>query len=328
MLGRSLFAAALCLTLAGTLWVMPLVAGQEGGETLRTAQEGWVNQLDAPLPAVAQLRLDTTSGRSLVAQAQSPAGLPAVAPQPDPLVLWAAQTASLIGLPEAVLIGYGTADLVMQDQAPNCRLSWITLAALGRVGTKQLPPDGGTPAAVSTAEKLCARGRDTTTDTGWESAVRSVDNDTAFVHRVLAAATTFASALKSGVPIEPAARAAIDFAIDQIGLPYVWGGNGPGLGDAGFDCSGLTKAAYATAGINLPRTAHTQYFATRHIPNGDSLQPGDLLFYGNPATKIHHVGLYIGNGQMINAPTFGMPVQVASYRAAGRDFAGAGRPVG
>ncbi|MGH8921156.1 MAG: C40 family peptidase, partial [Actinomycetes bacterium] len=53
---------------------------------------------------------------------------------------------------------------------------------------------------------------------------------------------------------------------------------------------------------------------------------GDLLFYGNPGTKIHHVGLFIGNGQMINAPTFGMPVQVASYHFS--DFAGAGRPTG
>jgi cell wall-associated NlpC family hydrolase len=174
---------------------------------------------------------------------------------------------------------------------------------------------------------LCAGGRDTTTDAGWESAVRSVGDGTAHVHQVLAAATTYATAVRSGIPINPAAQAAINFAIDQIGLPYVWGGNGPELGDSGFDCSGLLKAAYATAGVELPRTAHSQYFATRRVPNGAELQPGDLLFYGNPATHIHHVGLYIGNGQMINAPTFGMPVQVADYRAAGRDFAGAGRPV-
>ena len=76
---------------------------------------------------------------------------------------------------------------------------------------------------------------------------------------------------------------------------YVWGGNGPGQGDVGFDCSGLITAAYATAGVGLPRTAHTQFLATRHLAP-ESLQPGGLVFYGNPSTKIHHVGLYIGNG--------------------------------
>ena len=118
-----------------------------------------------------------------------------------------------------------------------------------------------------------------------------------------------------------AALTAINYACGQRGLPYLWGGNGPQ--DGGFDCSGLTTAAYAAAGITLPRTAHTQFHAGPRVPDEQSLQPGDLVFYGTPA-RIHHVGLYIGNGQMINAPTFGMPVQVASYRFS--DYAGAGRP--
>ncbi|MFN2496531.1 MAG: C40 family peptidase [Pseudonocardiaceae bacterium] len=318
ILGRSLLAVALCLTTAGTLWALPSV---EPNDTAPRAAHASALDLDAPLPPVDQLQLGT-------ARVQAPAAPAPAAPQPDPLAEWAAATAPLLGIPEPVLIGYGTADLVMQDQAPGCQLSWITLAALGRVGSAEVRPEAGAPAAIATAETLCAGGRDTTTDTGWESAVRSVGDGPAYVHQVLAAATTYATAIRSGVPISPPAQAAIDFAIDQIGLPYVWGGNGPHLGDAGFDCSGLTKAAYATAGIELPRTAHAQYFATRRVPNGAPLQPGDLLFYGNPATHIHHVGLYIGNGQMINAPTFGMPVQVISYREAGRDFAGAGRPVG
>ena len=320
MVGRSLVALMLCLTLAGTLWGVSLVAGS--GDPVLSAP-GSAAHLDAPLPPSAQLRLDPTPAQARVVPAQQGQPPP---PQPDPLVTWAAATSAMLGIPEPALISYGVADLVMQDRAPDCGLSWITLAAVGRVGSEGAHFQTDVPAAVSTAETMCAKGRNTTTDAGWESAVRSVEDDTAHVHRVLAAATAYATAVASGVPINPAARTAIDFAIDNIGLPYVWGGNGPELGDAGFDCSGLTKAAYATAGVELPRTAHTQYFATRHIPNGDSLQPGDLLFYGNPSTKIHHVGIYIGNGQMINAPTFGMPVQVASYRFS--DFAGAGRPVG
>ncbi|MBE1468214.1 cell wall-associated NlpC family hydrolase [Kibdelosporangium phytohabitans] len=101
----------------------------------------------------------------------------------------------------------------------------------------------------------------------------------------------------------PTALAAINYACGQRGLPYVWGGDGPQEG--GFDCSGLTKAAYSAAGITLPRTAHTQFHAGPRVPAGQPLLPGDLVFYGNPATKIHHVGLYIGGGLMIDAPDRG-----------------------
>ncbi len=109
-----------------------------------------------------------------------------------------------------------------------------------------------------------------------------------------------------------AAAAAIEFALAQRGLPYVWGGNGPQRGDAGFDCSGLTTAAYGYAGIDLPRTAHTQYYAGPHVPTGAELEPGDLVFYGVPE-RVHHVGLYLGEGRMVNAPSFGKPVSTARW---------------
>ncbi len=111
----------------------------------------------------------------------------------------------------------------------------------------------------------------------------------------------------------------------QLGLPYVWGGDGPSNGDDGFDCSGLTTFSYAAAGLRLPRTAHTQYYAGPHVPAGDPLQPGDLVFYGTPA-RVHHVGMYIGGSRMINAPTFGQPVRTAFYRWIGDDYLGATRP--
>jgi cell wall-associated NlpC family hydrolase len=121
------------------------------------------------------------------------------------------------------------------------------------------------------------------------------------------------------------AQIAIRTAMAQIGLPYIWGGDGPTNGDAGFDCSGLTTFSYAAAGVSLPRTAHTQYYDGPHVPQGAPLQPGDLVFYGTPA-KVHHVGLYLGDGKMVNAPTFGKPVQVAFYRYSGDDYLGATRP--
>jgi cell wall-associated NlpC family hydrolase len=121
------------------------------------------------------------------------------------------------------------------------------------------------------------------------------------------------------------ARIAIATAMAQLGLPYVWGGDGPANGDAGFDCSGLTTFAYRAAGITLPRTAHTQYYAGPRVPAGAPLHPGDLVFYGTPRF-VHHVGMYVGRGRMINAPRFGQPVQVAYYRWPGDDYLGANRP--
>jgi cell wall-associated NlpC family hydrolase len=121
------------------------------------------------------------------------------------------------------------------------------------------------------------------------------------------------------------AAVAIRTALAQIGLPYVWGGNGPTNGDAGFDCSGLTTFSYSSAGVSLPRTAHTQYNAGPHVPDGAPLQPGDLVFYGTTA-RVHHVGMYLGAGRMVNAPTFGKPVQVAFYRYRGDGYLGATRP--
>jgi cell wall-associated NlpC family hydrolase len=80
-----------------------------------------------------------------------------------------------------------------------------------------------------------------------------------------------------------AALAAINYACGQRGLPYVWGGNG--AQDGGFDCSGLSKAAYAAAGISLPRTAQTQYDAGPPVPAGQPLLPGDLVFFGTRPTS-------------------------------------------
>jgi cell wall-associated NlpC family hydrolase len=112
----------------------------------------------------------------------------------------------------------------------------------------------------------------------------------------------------------------VAFTCAQLGKPYVWGGNG----DPGFDCSGLTHAAYAAAGITIPRTAQTQYNAGPLLPPGAPLLPGDLVFFGTP-TRIHHVGISLGGTLMINAPTFGQPVQVDDIRSF-RDLAGASRP--
>jgi cell wall-associated NlpC family hydrolase len=128
-----------------------------------------------------------------------------------------------------------------------------------------------------------------------------------------------------------AARAALKW----IGTPYSWGGGnpaGPSLGIAqgahtvGFDCSGLVTYAWARAGIPLTHYATTQYNSGPH-PARNQLRPGDLVFFAhNPAnpSTIHHVGIYIGNGQMVEAPFTGARVRISN--AFRPDYAGATRP--
>ncbi|MEV6726994.1 bifunctional lytic transglycosylase/C40 family peptidase [Streptomyces xanthochromogenes] len=136
------------------------------------------------------------------------------------------------------------------------------------------------------------------------------------------------------------AVAAINSAQTQIGKPYSWGGGdatGPSTGTCcspngssgiyivGFDCSGLTLYAYAQAGIFLPRTAAEQYAASEPVSR-DAMLPGDLVFYGSSAGSIHHVGLYIGGGYMIEAPRPGTNVRYSSINSMS-DLFGVARPV-
>ena len=149
-----------------------------------------------------------------------------------------------------------------------------------------------------------------------------------YVQRIEQSAHAFAVQPAAG---SGAAQVAIQAALAEQGVPYSWGGggaHGPTRGSCcspsgqsgatvtGFDCSGLTQYAYAQAGIVLPRTAAGQAGVGRRIPASAGLaglQPGDLVFFayepGVDAT-IHHVGIYLGNGRMINAARPGTPVKI------------------
>ncbi|MCX4818824.1 NlpC/P60 family protein [Streptomyces sp. NBC_01142] len=117
----------------------------------------------------------------------------------------------------------------------------------------------------------------------------------------------------------PNARAeqAIAYAYGALGKPYVWGATGP----SSYDCSGLTQAAWRSAGVSLPRTTYTQISAGGRVSRSQ-LAPGDLVFFYSGVT---HVGLYIGGGNMIHAPRPGAPVRIAPIDQ--MPFAGATRPV-
>jgi cell wall-associated NlpC family hydrolase len=135
---------------------------------------------------------------------------------------------------------------------------------------------------------------------------------TPLINKVKAAQASVSPSQLKGSSIDPgqfivpagAAGAAIQAAESQIGVPYHYGGTSPGTG---FDCSGLMLWSWAHAGVNLPRTAAEQQQLGAMVSSESALQPGDLVFFGDPA---HHVGMYVGNGDMIDAPTTGQDVQI------------------
>ncbi|GDY29712.1 C40 family peptidase [Gandjariella thermophila] len=110
---------------------------------------------------------------------------------------------------------------------------------------------------------------------------------------------------------------ALQAALSQCGKPYVWGGSSP---STGFDCSGLTQWAWKQAGVDLPRSASSQYGEGSPVSEGD-IQPGDLVFFGSSASSIHHVGIAVGGGKMVDAPTEGVPVGVHTIASYGDFYA-------
>ena len=120
----------------------------------------------------------------------------------------------------------------------------------------------------------------------------------------------------SDVPASGRAAAAVSYAMAQVGKAYVYGAAGP----SAFDCSGLTMMAWAQAGVALPHSSGAQYSSGPHIAESD-LQPGDLVFYYSP---ISHVGMYIGNGMIVNAENPGSGIRVTSLHT--MPYVGAVRP--
>ncbi|MEV0281568.1 bifunctional lytic transglycosylase/C40 family peptidase [Streptomyces sp. NPDC050610] len=131
-----------------------------------------------------------------------------------------------------------------------------------------------------------------------------------YVKTIRTLAKSFAKPVGPVAPSQQAAGA-IYFAQKVLGTPYLWGGNGTADQGGRFDCSGLTKAAYHSVGIELPRVANDQWNAGAH-PKRDELMPGDLVFFANDLSdprSIHHVGMYVGDGYMINAPFTGAVIR-------------------
>ena len=241
------------------------------------------------------------------------------------LALYQEAAATCPGLPWTVLAAIGQ---VESDQGRDAHTS-----ADGAVGIVQMlpatfeeyaqpvPPGGESPPdpldptdeIYAAARMLCTDGARDGTDI--DGAIFAYNHTASYVQQVLTYASEYATSTASaaasaasGAP-SVAAAAAIGYALDQIGTPYIWGGETPGVG---FDCSGLTQAAYAAAGIHIPRTSTVQWTTLPHVPLAD-LEPGDLVFFdpgefspGLPG----HVGIYLGDDEMVDAPHTGTDVQI------------------
>ncbi|MHB1928002.1 MAG: C40 family peptidase [Acidimicrobiales bacterium] len=253
-------------------------------------------------------------------------------------------TAAAAGIPPAMLALY------TQAAAACPGLPWTVLAAVGTVetanGTSTLPgvhsganaagaegpmqmepatfaayalpvPPGGaeppspydpTDAIYAAARDLCANGALDGADLA--ASVYAYNHSAAYVDQVLVLAQTYGQSDPAVVADATAGGVAADWALAQVGTPYMWGGETAGVG---FDCSGLVQAAYRVAGINLPRTAQTQYDTGPQLPVGTPLLPGDLVFFGGGPADVTHVGLVIGPGQMVDAPHPGAAVRVEPF---------------
>ena len=220
-------------------------------------------------------------------------------------------TSATTVMPAAMLALY-------QEAASTCPgLPWTVLAAIGTIesdnGTSDAPgvqsgansagaegpmqfepatfaeydqpvPSGGvsppspydaTDAVYAAARDLCANGAENGADL--TAAVFAYNHSEAYVQEVRDLAQSLGETDTEVIAAGTTPGIALDWALAQVGTPYIWGGETPGVG---FDCSGLVQAAYAAAGITLPRTAQAQYDATTKLGAGDPVEPGDLVFFG------------------------------------------------
>ena len=250
---------------------------------------------------------------------------------PDMLALYASAAATCPGLPWAVLAAIGTVESDNgTSDAPGVHSGHNGAGAEGPMQfepatfaayDEPVPPGGAEPpspydptdAVYAAARMLCADGA--AQPGGLGPAIWDYNHSAAYVAEVLQVAAGYglgpAPQAGSGPEGSPVGAVALDYALAQVGTPYRWGGEAPGVG---FDCSGLTQAAYAAAGVAIPRVAQDQYRAGPPVPPGGLLQPGDLVFFGSGPADVTHVGLVVyPAGVMVDAPHTGAEVRVEAF---------------
>jgi cell wall-associated NlpC family hydrolase len=164
-----------------------------------------------------------------------------------------------------------------------------------------------------------------------ERAIFAYNHSSAYVETVLRWAAVYErEAQPILVPASGTGEGALSFALAQIGVPYLWGGESR----AGYDCSGLVQAAYRSVGVAIPRTSEEQFDSAPHLPAGAPLAPGDLVFFGPSPKDATHVGMVVQAGEMVDAPHPGTDVRTEPFPATvgaawgEEEYLGAIRPAG
>lgn len=279
----------------------------------------------ATLPLVATAGIDAAfggSGGGAAAAGPALAGVP-----PGMLGRYGAAAAECPGLPWQVLAAVGTVESDNgSSDAPGVHSGRNPAGAEGPMQFEpatfaryDLPvPSGGadppspydpTDAVWAAARMLCADGG---ADPGHLSAALfDYNHSIAYVTRVLDVAATYGWDPSGRAGTTAAAGTAVQYALAQVGTPYVWGGEQAGVG---FDCSGLAQAAMAAAGIAVPRVAQDQFDVGPRLPAGAPLAPGDLVFFGSGPADVTHVGLVVDPaGLMVDAPHAGADVRTETF---------------
>lgn len=268
-------------------------------------------------PASSQATSEMVGGPSVLALSDIP---------PSYLALYMSAAPTCPDLPWSVLAGIGTVESDNgQSNAPGVH-SGANYA--GAEGPMQFEPptfaeyevivdDLGSrdiydpaDAIYTAAAMLCANGASSGTSAGIRQAIFAYNHSQAYVNDVLSWAARYTVPAPSG-----AVATAIAFALAQLGKPYQWGATGPNA----YDCSGLVYAAYAAAGIHIGRDTFEWREDGPQVPLSQ-IQPGDLLFSaGSDGTPSNpgHVVMYLGGGQIIQAPETGEDVQIDPLSLAG-----------
>ena len=286
----------------------------------------------------------------------APAGTdPTTKIPPAMLSLYQAASTNCPGLPWTVLAAIGTIESDNgQSNLPGVHSGTNAVGAEGPMQfepatfagyDEPVPPGGATPpspydatdAVYAATRMLCANGA--ANGANLPGAIYAYNHSDAYVSQVLTLAQALgppqAAPVVGTAASADAGAVAVEWALSQIGTPYVWGGETLGVG---FDCSGLVQAAYKVAGVSLPRVAQDQYDTTTKLALGAELTPGDLVFFGTSATAIDHVGLYVGvlrgEAVMVDAPYTGARVRAEPFPSTvgaafgSLTYLGATRPAG
>jgi cell wall-associated NlpC family hydrolase len=325
----------------GLLMVSP-DGGTELAESTAVLSQFAADQ-DNTLSAAAAAQYDlavaqTAAGQSAAATARSAAELAAAK------AAIARQVQRHKDLIDSLVTRQHTLEAIAAEKARLARIAAAKAAAEKQAAARKAAEEAAA-AALAEARKAAAQAAAAKAAAEQEAAQRAADRRRAAVEKAAAARKARETQLTSsatssgagttdgstsgtggtggtvgGTAGPPSSRAAtaVAAAYRQLGDPYDWAADGPGS----FDCSGLTAFVWAAAGVTLPHSSQAQFDVGSHVSRGE-LAPGDLVFFGAP---IHHVGIYVGNGQMIDAPQTGDVVRVQSIDRS--DYTGAVRVTG